>query len=92
MIDIIIVNWNSNDYLQKCIQSIFVDTNIVIINKVIIVDNNSSDDSLSKILSHNKIEIIHNKENAGFAKACNQGYNVSTAKYVLFLNPDTQLY
>lgn len=92
MIDIIIVNWNSGDYLQKCIKSIFVNRDTAIVNKVVIVDNNSSDNSLSLILQDPKIEVIKNKENKGFAKACNQGYGVSTAPYILFLNPDAQLF
>lgn len=92
MIDIIIVNWNSGNYLCKCIKSIFVNSNADIVNKVIIVDNNSSDTSLTDILQHNKIEIIRNTENAGFAKACNQGYKKCISPYILFLNPDTQLF
>lgn len=92
MIDIVIVNWNSDEYLKVCVASIFVQKNEAIVNKVIIVDNNSSDESLHKISQHNKIVLIKNADNNGFAKACNQGYAVSTATYVLFLNPDTQLY
>lgn len=33
--------------------------------------------------------LIANKENLGFAKACNQGLKESSGKYILFLNPDT---
>lgn len=91
MIDIVIINWNSDDYLQKCIHSIFSNSNEQFVNKVFIIDNNSSDSSLQKILENDKIQIIRNKENRGFAKAANQGFRLSTAPYVLLLNPDTQL-
>jgi|SRR6185437_349631 len=91
MIDIVIINWNSNDYLQKCIHSIFSDSNGQFVNKVFIIDNNSSDSSLQKILANDKIITISNKENLGFAKAANQGFHLSKAPYVLLLNPDTQL-
>ena len=91
MVDIVIVNWNSGDYLLDCIQSIFTDKKEALVNKVIIIDNNSSDDSLSKIDLINKISIISNKENVGFSKACNQGFKLSNAPFVLLLNPDARL-
>ena len=91
VLDIIIVNWNSGNFLVKCIQSLFIEKNDLNIGKVFIIDNNSSDNSLDKILQNNKIEIIRNNENKGFAKAANQGFRLSKAPYVLLLNPDTRL-
>ena len=91
MIDVVIVNWNSSEYLQKCIQSIFSTDNKNFIEKLFIIDNNSADLSLQQIKLNDKIAIIRNEENRGFAKACNQGFKLSTANYVLLLNPDTQL-
>lgn len=91
MVDIVIINWNSDDYLQKCIHSIFSNSNEQFVNKVFIIDNNSSDLSLQKILPNHKIHIIENKENRGFAKASNQGFCLSKSPYVLLLNPDAQL-
>lgn len=91
MIDIVIVNWNSGNYLQKCIRSIFSTDNKDFISKVFIIDNNSDDISLQQIKLNSKIEIIRNGENKGFAKACNQGFKLSTSKYILLLNPDTKL-
>jgi GT2 family glycosyltransferase len=92
MVDIVIVNWNSNDYLQKCINSIFTKTNEKYVHKVIIIDNDSKDGSLDKIARNEKIHIIRNSENKGFAYACNQGFQLCHQSYVLLLNPDTQLY
>ncbi|MEO8414882.1 MAG: glycosyltransferase family 2 protein [Ginsengibacter sp.] len=92
MIDIVIVNWNSGDYLFKCIQSVFTKNNESIIGKVFIIDNNSSDDSLKKIGKNNRVVILYNQENKGFSKACNQGFTMCTSPYVLLLNPDTQLF
>jgi len=91
MIDVIIVNWNSGEYLKKCIDSIFLTNNKNYINTIFIIDNNSTDFSLSRIEPDNKIKIIHNKTNVGFSKACNQGFKLSKSPYVLLLNPDTQL-
>lgn len=91
MVDIVIINWNSGEYLEKCINSIFATNNGTCVNTVFIIDNNSRDSSLDRIKPNTKIKIIRNKENFGFAKASNQGFKISKAPYVLLLNPDTQL-
>lgn len=93
-IDIIIVNWNSGQLLYDCVISITrsVDDTFIL-DRVVIVDNNSIDESISKIENIDlPITIIKNNTNVGFAKACNQGAENSTADYLLFLNPDTQLF
>jgi hypothetical protein len=36
--------------------------------------------------------VLKNKKNYGFAKACNQGFQLSTAEYILLLNPDVKLF
>ena len=92
MVDIVIVNWNSGDYLLKCIETIFTTQNEKITGSVFIIDNNSSDNSLEKVHNYNKLIKIKNKDNLGFSKACNQGFKLCTSAYVLLLNPDTQLF
>jgi GT2 family glycosyltransferase len=91
MIDIVIVNWNSGDYLAKCIRSVFASENENLIGKVVIIDNNSADGSAGNIIADNRITIIRNEENLGFSKACNQGFHICTSDYVLLLNPDAML-
>ncbi|MEP7141840.1 MAG: glycosyltransferase family 2 protein [Ferruginibacter sp.] len=92
MVDIVIVNWNCGPLLKKCIDSIVFSSNESLINRVFIIDNHSTDQSMEAISIHKKIELIRNSENLGFAKACNQGFRACTAPYVLLLNPDTQLW
>ncbi len=92
MVDIVIVNWNSGNYLSKCIQSIFKNSANEIIGCVYVIDNNSSDSSLKKISQYHKVVIVNNTENKGFSKACNQGFKLCTSTYVLLLNPDTQIF
>ncbi len=92
MIDIIIVNWNSGDFLKNCINSVINTSNNQFINRIFIIDNNSTDNSIQQISSHEKIRFIKNKKNLGFSKACNQGFKMANAEYVLLLNPDTELY
>lgn len=92
-LSIIILNYNSGSYLQKCLQSI-ADSNLADYQiETIITDNHSTDKSLDlarKVkLSHTKFLILDN--NQGFAAGNNQGLKISNhqSKYVLFLNPDT---
>ena len=90
-ISIIIVNWNVTDLLKKCLLSIY--KHIKSYNKeVIVIDNASSDNSVVMIEDNFKdVILIENTGNRGFAKACNQGIKISRGKYVLLLNPDTEI-
>jgi hypothetical protein len=92
MVDIIIVNWNSGEYLQKCVQSLFQGNNEKFIHNIFIIDNNSSDLSLKNIERNDKIHIIINKQNIGFSRACNQGFRMCSTDYILLLNPDVKIF
>ena len=60
--------------------------------EIIIVDNNSNDGSKQNLVTKFPgVKFIFNNENLGFAKACNQGFKISTGDHILFLNPDTVL-
>jgi N-acetylglucosaminyl-diphospho-decaprenol L-rhamnosyltransferase len=93
-VHIVIVNWNTGDYLRECLSSI-VDASQtgVRVDRVTVVDNASSDDSAAGLAELPlPLELIRNGRNAGFAAACNQGAAGSTADYLVFLNPDTRLF
>ena len=93
-LDIIIVNWNSGDQLQWCLNSILMaEKDNLILARVVVVDNASKDssaDDLEDLIL--PLYIKRNTENLGFAAACNQGAQGSNADYLLFLNPDTCLF
>jgi len=95
LINIIIVNWNAGHQLHDCIISIS-QYHHNIVEQVIIVDNASTDNSLSLVESLANLpfdlKIIRNNKNQGFGAACNQGAEIATTKYLLFLNPDTLLH
>lgn len=91
MTDIVIVNWNSGHFLEKCVRSVFTGSNAKYINNVIIIDNSSHDNSAAFVNSLDRVQLIRNEKNYGFAKACNQGFKLCAAQYVLLLNPDACL-
>jgi len=88
-VDIIVVNWNSGTLTLNAIKPYLNFKNDEIICNVIIVDNASTDDSLS-LFENIDCTIIINATNRGFGHACNQAFKNSTADYILLLNPDTR--
>jgi N-acetylglucosaminyl-diphospho-decaprenol L-rhamnosyltransferase len=90
-ISIIIVSYNVRDLILKCLQSIFENSENLHL-EVIVVDNNSSDDSVSQIREKfPEVILIDNKNNLGFSGANNQGLSIATGEYIFLLNPDTEI-
>ena len=89
MIDIIIVNFNSDEHLFRCVQSVLASTVSV---TVFVVDNHSTDRSLPLLRytfgKDPRVHILENKKNLGFARANNRALSLGTGDTVLFLNPD----
>jgi GT2 family glycosyltransferase len=90
-LSIIIVNWNSVDYLRKCLNSIY--KNVKDINQEIIVVDNASYDGCAEIMEKEfkKVKFIQCSANIGFARANNLAFEKSLGKVLLFLNPDTEV-
>jgi GT2 family glycosyltransferase len=86
--DCVIVNYNSQDTLKKCIDSLLAE-DIQKINKIIVVDNDSKDNSEKFLLDYDGVNLISLEENVGFARGCNIGATYSESEYIFFLNPDT---
>jgi GT2 family glycosyltransferase len=93
-ISVVIVNWNSSNQLYDAILSL-INFGDGIVNEVIVIDNNSNDDSISNLNIFTSLpfslKIIINKINIGFGSACNQGATICTSELILFLNPDARL-
>ena len=88
-IGIIITTYNSETTIKECLNSI-KKINRRIKKEVIIVDNASTDNTLT-IINHKKgVNIIKNEKNVGYSKANNHGAKKAKAEYLLFLNPDTR--
>ncbi|MBR6843359.1 MAG: glycosyltransferase family 2 protein [Prevotella sp.] len=88
-LSIVIVSYNVRSYLEACLQSVRKALE-GIEGEVFVVDNHSSDDTVSVLRSqYSWVRLIENQENLGFAKANNIAIRQSQGDYVLLLNPDT---
>lgn len=100
LLSIIIVSFNTCQITLDCLKSVFADKglefdlkaytkNEKIPTEIIVVDNNSKDDSVKELKKVKNITFIANKENTGFGKANNQAIKIAKGNYILLLNSDT---
>jgi GT2 family glycosyltransferase len=90
-LSIVIVNWNSAEFLRACLAAIQCTAPGVDV-EVVVVDNGSFDGSADVVRAGcPEAKFIQSSRNLGFAKANNLGFASSTGRNVLFLNPDTQV-
>ncbi len=98
-LSIILVNWNTRDLLQGCLQSLSTTSGHIADTcldfgsyrtEVFVVDNASTDasDRMTRA-DYPWARLIVNDQNMGFAPANNQAFRLSTGRYVLLLNSDT---
>jgi GT2 family glycosyltransferase len=84
LVSVVLVTWNSGPWLRRCLDSIARQTHRDI--EQIIVDNASTDDTLSLVPN-----AIRNDTNRGFSAAVNQGIAVANGELVQLVNPDAFL-
>ncbi len=90
-ISIIIVNRNTRELLQNCLESISK-TVRNISHEIIVVDNASQDGSDAMLKDkYPQVQVIQNTENRGFGAANNQAMRIMNGRYALLLNSDTVL-
>lgn len=89
-LSIVIANWNTKEMIRQCVDSIFGTVSPELKYEVIVIDNASTDGSAGYLRTlGDRITLISNDENLGYAKACNQGMKIASGKYVLLLGSDT---
>ncbi len=103
-LSIIIVNWNTRQFLAQCLQSLQTTANAhdsmsqtltfgSYVSEVFVVDNDSQDDSVRLVRDQFPwARLIENDHNAGFAPANNQALHASCGRYALLLNSDTEVH
>ena len=88
-ISVIIVNWNGEEVIKDCIDSIYNSNYEKHKLEIIVVDNDSKDNSVH-IIKDNfpEIILIEEQENHGFAEGNNIGFRIAKGLYIAMLNND----
>ena len=90
-LSVIIVNWNTRDLLCQCLDSLTQKVEGIEM-EILVVDNGSTDGSVTAVRGNFPgVRLIENPGNMGFAKANNHALSISKGRYLLLLNPDTQV-
>lgn len=96
-IDVIVVCWNDRERIATALDSVFaleeVRTDPGFAN-VVVSDNGSTDGSREMLRERygERVTIVENGANLGFAAGCNRAFAQTSAPYVYLLNPDAQLH
>ena len=96
-LSIIILSYNTASLTLACLQSLVDHYKKELeeaVFEIIVVDNNSSDNSIETIetaVISSHVTLIKNPHNDGFAKGINLGAKKAKGTYLLFLNSDTKM-
>jgi len=85
---VVIVNWNGQQHLARCLSSLAAQTYRDF--EIIVVDNGSTDGSAAFLReNYPQVRLIENEQNLGFAGPNNQAIRAARGRYIVTLNNDT---
>jgi GT2 family glycosyltransferase len=82
----VVVNYNSGNRLVALLDALLSQ-----VESVVIVDNDSVDGSADMAEGSDRVRVVRNRDNRGFAAAANQGAALSHGEWVAFVNPDAHV-
>lgn len=95
-VSIVTVNWNARETIIPCIESVERARETLATRglevELFVVDNASTDGSVEALRERfPDLDLQANRRNAGFAAANNQAFSRCRGRWILLLNPDTEL-
>jgi N-acetylglucosaminyl-diphospho-decaprenol L-rhamnosyltransferase len=88
---VIVVSFNTRDLLEACLASVYRQTKGVSF-EIVVVDNASADGSVAMVRQKfPEVVLVECRENCGFGRANNLGFDRSRAASVMLLNSDAEL-
>lgn len=88
-VDVAIVTYGGGADLAACVAAIRKQGDAI--GRVVVVDNASPDDTAERAAAVDRVEVVRNQTNVGYAAAMNQAYGITNAAYLLSLNADCVL-
>ncbi|MEO8659759.1 MAG: glycosyltransferase family 2 protein [Bryobacteraceae bacterium] len=90
LVSVTIVTYNSGRFIKRCLESVLAQKGPQ--KEIIVVDNASTDGTIDILEQFDdRVRIVYNDENVGFAAAQNQAIRLTSGDWVLTLNPDVLL-
>lgn len=87
-VSVITVTYNNQHSIDAFLKSVAKISGDI---EVVVVDNDSSDETVARVKSYKGVRLIRNKKNMGFSKACNIGASFAFGEYLFFINPDSEV-
>jgi N-acetylglucosaminyl-diphospho-decaprenol L-rhamnosyltransferase len=89
-LSLLIVTWNSERWIERCLRSVAAACE-GLDYEVVIHDNASTDATLDRVPSSGNVHVLRSGDNTGFAAGTNRAFSMSRGRYVFLLNPDCEL-
>ena len=89
MLSILVLNWNGEAWLDRCVQSVLLQSNQEF--ELIVIDNDSSDNSRIIVQKYPRVQVAAFQKNLGYAGAYNVACKMARGEWLLLLNNDTKL-
>jgi GT2 family glycosyltransferase len=90
-VSVLLVSWNTSEETRRCLESLR-QTAARLRYEIVAVDNGSHDGSAELLAADDRVRLIRNDHNVGFAAAVNQAYRAAAGNLILLLNSDVTLH
>ncbi len=89
-LSVITVTHNHASFIGRCLTALVPEV-MRLGGEIIVVDNRSDDDSAHIVQQFPEVQLLVNTERRGFAANNNYGMAIAQGRYLLLLNPDTEV-